>query len=755
MISSIAVLYPMPSKWRVASRFSALVLLAAWAATPTIAGPPSASEPGPGNPIDAARGVIQRWLGDRASHFRFRIAPAAKGGLDFYEVEARAGIVTVVGNSPVSLAHGAYSYLRDACHCFTGWTGEHVDLPGTFPDWPAQRVVSPYALRPYYNVCTLGYTMAYWGWDQWQRELDWMALHGISLALAEVATEAIWQRVWLAEGITQDELDRYFTGPAFFPWHRMGNINRWDGPPPTGFFGKQIILQKKIVARMRELGIEPIAPAFAGFVPPDFRRVHPRANLHKLSGWGGFSADYGTYLLDPLSTLYPEIGRRFIREWEGEFGRNKYFLADSFNELKVPVPPDRPGRVAQLARYGDAVYRSIIAGEPSAVWIMQGWLFYNDADFWDHGSVAALLSKVPDERMVILDLACDFRPIWSSQDAFYGKPWVYSVIHNFGGKTTLGGDLRFFAANGAETLAAPRRGRLVGYGLAPEGVENNEVVYELITDAMWSREAIDLAPWLGKFCLARYGGCPPAMIEAWRLLVQSCYAQDIHHSRPRYQYAPLAEIPERDHAPDDSPGYLQAVKLFLGCAPALGGNVLFRADAIEFDVQYLGSRIDALIAAALQAHGRGDAAGRDRYAAAALDLMDDVDSLLAAHPIHRLERWTRFARSWGDTAAESDYFEADAKYQLTTWGPTGEITDYASKAWSGLTRDYYRQRWEKTFQGLASGQSFNLLPWERHWIETPVQPSASSPAEDVIPECRRLLAKGESWQRRIDQGSGP
>ena len=46
------------------------------------------------------------------------------------------------------------------------------------------------------NVCTFGYTYAFWGWSQWERHIDWMALNGINLPLAFTAQEAIWKRVW-------------------------------------------------------------------------------------------------------------------------------------------------------------------------------------------------------------------------------------------------------------------------------------------------------------------------------------------------------------------------------------------------------------------------------------------------------------------------------------------------------------------------------------------------------------------------------
>jgi alpha-N-acetylglucosaminidase len=395
-----------------------------------------------------------------------------------------------------------------------------------------------------------------------------------------------------------------------------------------------------------------------------------------------------------------------------------------------------------LAKYGDAVYRSIVAGEPNATWMMQGWLFYNQASFWDPGSVAALLSKIPDDRMIIIDLACDFRPIWPSQNAFDGKQWIYSIIQNMGGKTTVGGDLHFFATDAARTLAAPNHGHLVGFGLGPEGTETNEVVYELLTDSMWTDKPIDLDAWLPDYCAARYGACPAAMTQAWKLLCKTCYGQDVAHGRPGYVHRPDVDPATWSHVPNDSPQYLQGLKLFLQCSPELGSNLLYRADALVMTAQYLGSRIDRLVIAAVAANHSGDAKTRDRCAAEALDLMNDTDSLLTNHPINRLDRWVGFARAWGDTPAEADYYEADAKRLITTWGGP-RLSEYANKAWSGLIGTYYRARWAGLFNQWATGQKFDLLAWEENWIRTPIHSEARS-TEDPLAQCQRLIAKADA-----------
>lgn len=72
--------------------------------------------------------------------------------------------------------------------------------------------------RYYQNVCTSGYSSVWWQWEQWEKNIDWMALSGVNLALAFNGQEAIWRRVYLALNLTVDEIDEHFGGPAFLPW---------------------------------------------------------------------------------------------------------------------------------------------------------------------------------------------------------------------------------------------------------------------------------------------------------------------------------------------------------------------------------------------------------------------------------------------------------------------------------------------------------------------------------------------------------
>jgi len=50
------------------------------------------------------------------------------------------------------------------------------------------------------------------------------AMNGINLPLAFTGQEVIWQRVYLGLGLTQQDIDEHFSGPAFFAWYKTSTI---------------------------------------------------------------------------------------------------------------------------------------------------------------------------------------------------------------------------------------------------------------------------------------------------------------------------------------------------------------------------------------------------------------------------------------------------------------------------------------------------------------------------------------------------
>ena len=49
------------------------------------------------------------------------------------------------------------------------------------------------------------------------------------------------------------------------------------------------------------------------------------------------------------------------------------------------------------------------------------------------------ISAVPRGKLIILDLASDIYPIYERTDGYFGYPYIWNMIENFGGNTRLYG----------------------------------------------------------------------------------------------------------------------------------------------------------------------------------------------------------------------------------------------------------------------------------------------------------------------------
>ncbi len=692
-------------------------------------------DPGP----ETALNVLNRVIGkEKLENFTFILRPRRDGN-DGFQIHKEGKKIVIEAASPTALCYGTYYYLKTACRCMVTWSGKNIRIPETLPPLEVE-IVSPYRYRYYFNVVTHGYSTAYWDWPRWEQEIDWMALHGINMPLVPGAHEAILYRVFQHIGLEKQDIESYFSGPAHFPWNRMGNLANWDGPPPDSYYKKQLALTHKILRRMRALGMEPVVHAFAGFVPGALKKHFPQEDIRRLGWAGGVPEKYNAFILAPGSPLFTRIGKLYIREWEKEFGKGKFFLADSFNEMDVPLDKAPEKAMEELAGYGENVFRSINGVNPDAVWVMQGWTFPFHRDrqgklFWTPERLRALVSRVPDHKLMILDLANEYNhhvwkipPSWKTYDGFFNKQWVYSFIPNMGGKVALNGRARVYASLPIEALNDPKKGNLVGFGFAPEGIENNEMIYELLADMGWRTSPLDFPAWVEGYCLQRYGAFPEGMRRAFELLSQSCYGSFTDHPVSRYQLRPYRRPRGvKDKATVHRSGeFTEAVAAFLDCAGQFKNNRFYLYDAVDLTVQYLGLVADRKLYDFLRRGKRADWPVLEE----AMEILLTMDRLLASHPDRSLKKWLDYARGWGDTIEEKNYYESNARRLLTTWG--GEpVNDYSCRVWSGLISHYYVRRWQEFYKAKRNSAPFDLNRWEEHWITTPGFP-AEKPYENPL-----------------------
>jgi alpha-N-acetylglucosaminidase len=689
--------------------------------------------------VQASYALIKRTIHQSASSFI--VEPLhQQNAKDVFEIESKNNKIVLRGNDGVAVASALYYYLTEYCHCQITWNGTNLNLPKRFPVVKEKiHKQTPYQYRYYLNYCTFNYSMSWWNWDRWQKEIDWMALHGINMPLAITGEEYTWYTVYKDMGFSDDDLKDFFCGPSYFSWFWMGNLDGWGGPLPLTWMKSHAALEQKILRYERELGMKPVLAAFTGHVPAAFKKKFPNAKL-KTTNWNNGFAD--TYILDSEDPMFAQIGKKFLQAQTKLFGTDHLYSADTFNENEPPS--DEPSYLSDLSA---RIYEGMHNADTAAVWVMQGWLFYSDRKFWKAPQIEALLKAVPDNKMILLDLAAEIEPIWKRTEAFYGKPWIWNMINNFGGNINLFGRMDGVASGPALALNDTASKRMVGIGLTMEGIEQNPMIYELMMQNTWQTQPIELNNWLHKYVLNRYGVDDESLVKAWQILRVTAYngkeirdgAESIITGRPTFDSTTVWTRTKLNYVPKD---LLPAWDLFMQAASKGIHTDGFEFDLVDITRQALANYATPLQKKWVDAFNAKDTAAFTKYSNQFLQLISDMDALLATRKDFLLCRWIADARSCGNTAEEKALYERNARDLITLWGDANSpLHEYANRQWSNLLNDFYKQRWQQFFAMLQRSLQNNTAPdlnafeqniraWEWHWVNEqrsfPVQPTGNS-----------------------------
>ena len=464
---------------------------------------------------DAARQLAARILGKQADQFEFVLRTS---DADLFTLEQHGDRVRIGGNNDNSMAMGLNYYLKEYAKTHVSWyASQPVELPKRLPkvDEPIVRKCEV-PVRFFLNYCTYGYTMVWWQWKEWECFIDWMALNGVNMPLALTGQEAVWQEVWREMGMTDEEIRAYFSGPAHLPWHRMANLDGFGGPLPQGWIDGQKELQKKILARERELNMTPVLPAFAGHVPRQIAERNPQADIKQLSSWCGFEP---TYFMNSTDSLFAVIQRKYLEKQTALYGTDHIYGVDPFNEMDPPSwEPD------YLAGVSSNIYASLQQVDPAAQWLQMSWVFYYKRRQWTPERLKAYLTAVPQGKMILLDYFCEKTEVWRETDGFFGQPYIWCYLGNFGGNTMLVGNLHELDCKLSHAFEE-QQGNMMGIGSTLESFDNSPQIFEFLLEHPWN-----LAPQgqrVGEFTQRwadlRYGEANEDCRAAWQLLIDSVY----------------------------------------------------------------------------------------------------------------------------------------------------------------------------------------------------------------------------------------
>ncbi|KAK2158313.1 hypothetical protein LSH36_173g09013 [Paralvinella palmiformis] len=665
---------------------------------------------------EAVRGLIWRLVHDRAADFAISIVPEmGSRNRDTFVLLTKNGKLSITGSSGVAASMGFYYYIKLFCGAHISWAGVQVALPNSLPviTKPLTETTND-RFRYYQNVCTVSYSFVWWNWTRWEQEIDWMAMNGINLPLAFNGQEAIWQRVYLSLGFTQEDLDTHFGGPAFLAWSRMGNMHGWGGPLSSSWHQQQITLQHMILDRMRALGMIPVLPAFAGHVPLTITKYYPNVSISQFGDWGHFNESYCcTALLNVNDPLFIKIGKFFLFEYIREFGTDHIYNADTFNELEPPS-----SSVDYLQNASKSVYNAMVAGDPQAIWLMQGWMF-RSVRFWKPPQIKALLTGVPKGKVIVLDLYSEIMPLYEHTKSFYGQPFIWCMLHNFGGTVAMYGAVESINKNPLRARTLPNN-TMVGIGMTPEGINQNNVMYEFMMENSYRKRPVNVIIWAMDYAKRRYGQNNDFSASAWTIFMSGIYncTTGYHNGERDVLLVNTPTLTKLNH----QAVWYDVSEFFIGwdymikASDTLVNSNLFKYDLVDVSRQSLQLISIYYYAQIIQAYKAKNITNLVSSAAAFLELMTDLDRLLATDEHFLLGKWLEDAKACACSESDKRLYEYNARTQITTWGPSTEILDYANKQWSGLIKNYYRPRWQlfitELVESLYKGIGFNQTKYK-------------------------------------------
>lgn len=676
------------------------------------------------------------------------IIQVKKGSSDFFELDQKGDKVVIRGNNYVNIATGLNWYLKYYAGIHLSWNGMTAELPESLPkvSTPVRKETN-LSLRYDFNYCTYSYTMAFWDWKRWEKEIDWMALHGINLPLAVVGQECVWKNMLEKLGYTKEEINKFIAGPAFLAWWAMNNLEGWGGPNPDSWYTQQEALQKKILKRMREYGIEPVFPGYSGMVPHDANKKLG-LNVTEPALWNGFTRP--AFLL-PTDSRFNEIASLYYKELEKLFGKANYYSMDPFHELEDAGSVD-------FDAAGKAVLKAMKDVNPKATWVIQGWT---------ENPRPEMIKNLNNGDILILDLFSECRPmwgipsIWKREKGYEQHDWLFCMIENFGGNVGLHGRMDQLLNNFYLTKNNPLAAHLKGIGLTMEGSENNPVMFELMCELPWRPEKFTKEEWLKDYLFARYGVRDEKITQAWSILADGIYncpfgnnQQGPHESifcgRPglnNFQASSWSKM-QNYYDPTSTEA---AARLMQEVADKYKGNNNFEYDLVDIVRQSLSDRGRIVYNQTIADFKSFDKKSFAAHSQEFLNILLAQDRLLGTRSEFRVGRWIEQARNLGTTPEEKDLYEWNARVQITTWGNRvcandGGLRDYAHKEWNGLLKDFYYKRWAaywQTLQDVLDGKPMVELDYyamEEPWTLAH-NPYASQPEGDCVSVAKEVFNK--------------
>ncbi len=660
--------------------------------------------------------LVERIGGKGSSqNFMFKVDNSfSEDGKDVFILSRHKDKILIKANTLLSASTGLNWYLNHYLHINLSWNNSvKTDLNKIKLVLPQkeEKHICKAEYRYYFNYCTFSYSCAFWNWERWQQEIDWMALHGVNMPLMLVGMDVVWRNILVKLNYSSEEISQFIAGPAFQAWWLMNNLEGWGGPNPEWWYKHQEDLSKKILKEMRAWGMKIVLPGYSGMVPSNIgdKMSWKTANTGM---WCGFKRPS---FLNSDDENFGFMAELYYKELEKIMGKSEFYSMDPFHE------GGNTNGVNLFSAY-KAIENEMLKANPKAIWLMQSW---------NENPRKEALMSISKDKLLILDLFSEVVDKW--REGYMGHNFIFCMLHNFGGRIGLHGRLDKIIKDYYQAQRL-HNSKLKGVGVTAEGIETNPILYDLIFELAW-QDNIDSKKWVESYVNARYNKTNQSALQAWTILLNTVYncptgqqgtSEPIICARPNMQINSVSTW-STSKIYYDKKEVIKAAKLLLDAGNELSGNN-YNYDLTDICRQVLSDIAEDILVNIKLSYEKGDTERLYSEEKKFLELILDIDRLLATNKNFRLAKWIEGCNKICNEAGnisdkDRKWLEWNARTLITVWGNRqasnqGGLHDYSYREWAGLLKDFHYKRWKLYFDSINQGiLAIDWYTFENAWTE--------------------------------------
>ncbi|MBQ0006598.1 MAG: hypothetical protein KBS57_04245 [Alistipes sp.] len=416
----------------------------------------------------------------------------------------------LAGGSGRATLYAVYDFFEREAGCQWFWDGDIIPQMDSIPMEGIDVLEVPRfqyrGIRYFAHRSLTRFQAEHWGFEQWDKEIDWVLKKRLNLMMLRIGTDDVFQKAF-------PDIVPYPSNNGTFPEAIDRSFSDRTTPWPLEFRGQ---IRKHVLqyAREREL----IQPEDVGTMTHWYSPT-PKAFVDNVKPVC-FGQSGGAYKDNPYAAIWDiRIDSNMENYWKltqahiDHYGSPEMFHTIGLAERNVFNDRDKDVEMKMYA------YRRIISKirehyKNSPV-LIAGWDFYYPG--WTEEEIGRLLPQFDPANTIMFDYMSDLSvegkrsnfTKWGVRNRF---PYTFGIFHAYEWENELRGNYDLICQRIPLVVDDPM---CCGFFFWPENSHSDQLMLEFFTHNAWKPDILSPEDAVKELCGKRYGEYSEVMEQAW------------------------------------------------------------------------------------------------------------------------------------------------------------------------------------------------------------------------------------------------